>query len=98
MKSWAKKFYYSIAWKKCRETYIISVHGLCEKCSKPGYIVHHKEVLTPKNINNPDVTLNHGKLEYLCLECHNSIHGDTATADGLVFDENGDIVNRRGEV
>ncbi|SFR15292.1 HNH endonuclease [Desulfoscipio geothermicus] len=92
MKPFAKKFYKSKAWLKCREAYIASVFGLCERCPRPGHIVHHKIKLTPENINNPDVTLNWDNLEYLCLNCHNREHGGASTAEGLRFDENGDLV------
>ena len=93
-KDWAKAFYKSAAWQKCRSAYIQSVFGLCEKCGRPGWIVHHKEKLTPVNINNPDITLNWDRLEYLCIDCHNRVHGGASTADGLMFDERGDLVQR----
>jgi len=51
-KEYAKKFYNTRAWKECREGYIKSVYGLCEKCQKTGHIVHHKKYITPQNINN----------------------------------------------
>jgi hypothetical protein len=95
----AKKFYKSKLWKDCRQAYISSVHGLCERCSnrgkvKPGFILHHKVLLTANNINNPEITLNHELLEFVCLECHNSLHGNTDDyiRHGLMFDENGDVV------
>jgi 5-methylcytosine-specific restriction enzyme A len=93
---WSRKFYNSKAWKDCREAYIQSVHGLCERCDSPtsGYIVHHKIVLTPQNINEPTITLNHEHLEYLCLICHNHVHGSEATAEGVTFDERGEVVPR----
>ena len=91
-KDWAKAFYKSAAWQKCRAAYIQSVFGLCERCQRPGWIVHHKEKLTPANINNPDVTLSWENLEYLCQDCHNREHGNASTAEGLMFDENGDLV------
>lgn len=98
-KPWAKKFYNSAKWKKCRLLKIAEVHGLCERCSAAGYIVHHKEVLTPHNINDPWITLNPLLLEYVCLECHNTEHMGTAepiTAQGTAFDVDGNIV-RVGE-
>ena len=64
-KPWAIQFYKSRVWLDCRAAYIQSVFGLCEKCRRPGWIVHHKEKLTPANINDPNVTLNWEKLEYL---------------------------------
>lgn len=79
MKDYAKTFYKSAAWLHCRDGYIKSVGGLCERClSKglivPGYIVHHKCYLTPNNILDPDVSLNWNNLEYLCHDCHNKEH------------------------
>ena len=96
-REFAKKFYSSSAWKRCRESYIVSVHNLCERCERPGYIVHHKVHLNEMNINNPDVSLNHDNLEYLCLECHNEHHKFNRapaqiTRPGLKFNENGELV------
>lgn len=95
MKPWAEKFYKSKAWRDCRDAYFTFKHGLCERCNGPGKIVHHKDYLTPQNINDPNVTLNFDNLELLCQECHNEEHlGTGATVRGLKFDENGDLVRR----
>lgn len=93
-KEWAKAFYKSKVWQQCREGYIASVFGLCERCQRPGYIVHHKELLTPQNINDPEVTLNWEKLEYLCQDCHNKEHfsNDKSVREGLKFDHNGNLI------
>lgn len=90
----AKRFYKSKAWRKCRDAYFISQHGLCERCGDPGLIVHHKVYIDAQNINDPRVTLNHDNLELLCLTCHNREHfkGADAVRDGLRFDENGDLI------
>jgi 5-methylcytosine-specific restriction protein A len=105
-KEFAKKFYKSKAWQDCREGYIKSVHGLCEKCLEknkhiPGYIVHHKITLTPNNINIAEITLNWDLLEYQCLDCHNKEHGvgkqnDEVLRDGLMFNSEGQIVKIDG--
>jgi 5-methylcytosine-specific restriction enzyme A len=93
VKPFAKKFYASKEWKKCRQSYIISVHGICERCGNAGKIVHHKILLTPNNINDPSITLNHEHLEYVCHPCHNQEHmGGTVAAKGLVFDEEGNLI------
>ena len=82
---YSRKFYRSKAWQQCRESYISKVHGLCERCQlkgkiTPGYIVHHKTYITPQNINNPMITLNHENLE----------HGfSIGTFIGAVFGGNG---------
>ena len=99
--NFSRKFYRSKAWQQCRTSYISKVHGLCERCQlkgkiTPGYIVHHKEYITPKNINNPMITLNHDNLEYVCLDCHNQEHlGSEPTRDDVMFDEMGQIVQRK---
>lgn len=94
MKPWAKSFYLSSAWKKCRRSYIQSVFGMCERCNRPGKIVHHKVYLTQMNINDPSVSLNHEHLELLCQDCHNDEHhGSESISDGLRFDEHGDVVS-----
>lgn len=63
---------------------------------KPGYIVHHKITLTPDNINNPDIALNHDLLSYECKDCHDKHEGHgirNMGTDLLVdFDENGQPV------
>ncbi|MBQ5566089.1 MAG: HNH endonuclease [Clostridia bacterium] len=79
MKDYAKQFYKSKKWQKCRQSFIESRKGidggLCQHChSNYGYIVHHKVHITPQNINNPDVTLNFDNLEFVCHECHNKEH------------------------
>ena len=99
-KEFAKSFYDSAAWKKCRAAYIaeriIIDGGLCEKCHlQPGFIVHHKIMLTPDNINNPDITLNHANLAYECKECHDreEAHAFIKHSCLLVcFDDNGDVI------
>ena len=99
-KEWAKSFYKSKEWRECREAYIQSVNGLCERCLgkdivKPGYIVHHIEHLTPENIDDPEVTLNWNNLEYVCKECHDREHFLTepeVTREGLEFNECGKLV------
>ena len=79
MKEYARAFYKSRAWQRCRDSYIKSVGGLCERCLAdglivPGYIVHHKCYLTPENIKDPSITLNWDNLEYLCQAHHNEEH------------------------
>jgi hypothetical protein len=94
-KEWAIKFYKSKAWQDCRHAYIVSVYGLCERCQRPGKIVHHKTLLTPLNINNPLISLSHEQLECLCIDCHNAEHmgkHESVTQDGLMFDEFGNLV------
>lgn len=58
-----------------------------------GEIVHHKTELTPRNIDDPMITLNEDNLETVCRTCHAIIHeGTPPIADGLAFDEDGNVV------
>lgn len=82
-KEWAKSFYNSKAWKRCRASYIaqrvLIDGGTCEECKEcPGYILHHKTTLTPANIGDPDIALNHCNLQYVCKECHDRFDGHGA--------------------
>ena len=103
-RDFAKRFYNSKAWKLCRKSFIalrISVDGgMCQHCRvELGYICDHIEELTPDNINDPEITLSHDNLQYLCLVCHNKKTFGKAEGplrDDVMFDSNGDLV-RSGE-
>ena len=100
-KEFAKPFYNSKAWQKCRAAYISHRKaidgGMCESChEKPGYIVHHKIELTPENINDPDISLAFSNLKYDCQECHNQENGRGGSrVPGLVeyiFGPDGEVI------
>ena len=98
MKEYAKGFYKSAAWKRARQQVITRRNGLCERCKargiyKPGYIVHHKEYITPGNISNPNITLNLDNLEYLCEDCHNKEHHRNDKKKRYAFDEAGNLIS-----
>jgi 5-methylcytosine-specific restriction protein A len=96
MKPFAKKFYKSKAWRKCRESYIPKVFAICEQCGDPGYILDHIEEITPENINNPEITLNHDNLQYLCTPCHNkkTFSKYDPVREDVMFDEQGNLIER----
>ena len=91
MKEFAKGFYLSSNWRKCRDAYFKKQNGICERCGESGLIVHHKRRLTPTNINNPRITLSFDNLELLCQDCHNKEHGRHKNTR-YVIDENGNIL------
>ena len=96
MRSIDRSFYESRTWRHVREAYAESQHGLCERCAKngritPGVIVHHKEHLTPENVNDPKKTYGWDNLELLCLECHNAVHGK-GQKPTVIFDEEGNCI------
>lgn len=93
MKAWAKDFYTSPAWKKCRKSFLISKYNMCERCGGVALIVHHKIYLTPDNVNDSSITLNWNNLEALCQDCHNKEHiSKGVTAEGCMFDAEGNLI------
>lgn len=94
MRDFAKKFYTSTKWRKCRNNFIgeriLTDGGLCQRCHKePGLIVHHRVYLTAANITDPEISLNPRNLEYLCHECHDREHNSRLR---VRFDENGRVI------
>ena len=88
-REFAKAFYASAAWRKCRAAYIAGRKaidgGMCESChARPGYIVHHNVELSPSNINDPDIALGHGNLKFDCHACHNKEGRGGGCVEGLV--------------
>lgn len=105
-KEYARAFYNSDAWKKTRKAYFGYRLGECERCKreyeqgdrpldevKPGFIVHHKKHITPKNINDPRVTLSFDNLELLCEDHHNKEH--KGKAKRYRFDKDGNIIQNK---
>ena len=96
-KDFAREFYSSVRWQKCRNAYMAYRHGICERCAeqgkiKPAAIVHHKIELTPENINNPRIALSFSNLKALCRECHLIEHG--MTRKRYWVKPNGEVVMR----
>jgi 5-methylcytosine-specific restriction endonuclease McrA len=96
-KDYAKDFYHSKTWVKCRSSFMTSKYYLCERCEGVAVICHHKTHITPANINDPNITLSWDNLQALCVECHNVVHGNSqVTQDGLRFDANGNLIKAPG--
>lgn len=93
-----QKFYNSKQWEKIRTAYKLYKYGLCERCGRPGYIVHHKCYIDASNIYNTDITLNFENLELLCMDCHNKEHFSKNKFDinGEIKKENKDILELAG--
>lgn len=90
------EFYKTKLWQNCRDEYLKSVGGLCEKCKAkgeivPAIIVHHKIHLNAQNIDDPSITLNFDNLEALCRKCHGEEHGEVKRFDVA---EDGTIIPR----
>ena len=103
-KDFSEWFYQSQAWKNTRAAYIKYAGGYCERCRreveqgarsladmKPIKIVHHRIYLTPKNINDPAVSLSFDNLEGVCDEHHNKEH-KAGKEKRFYFDKYGNIV------
>ncbi|MDU7339032.1 MAG: HNH endonuclease signature motif containing protein [Clostridium sp.] len=95
MKEYARWFYISNPWRKCRKAYL-AANPLCERCLvkgiiTPAKIIHHKRYITPDNINNPDITLSFDNLEALCQDCHNVEHHGAEETFSYVFGDDGQI-------
>ena len=92
MKDYAESFYKSAKWQKCRYAFLCSKNWTCERCGRIATIAHHKQYITPANINNPNITLSWDNLEALCQTCHNEEHTSKgACAKGLTFDKDGNL-------
>ena len=98
-KDFSRAFYKSAAWKETREFIFNRDKGLCQDCLNKGMItpgkeVHHKIFLTADNINQPQITLCADNLILLCKECHSNRHNKReVTAEGLVFNEKGELIS-----
>ncbi|GHU54720.1 hypothetical protein FACS1894132_09790 [Clostridia bacterium] len=103
------KFYRSADWKTARNNYVKQRFdedkGKCEYCRQvEGEEVHHIIPLSPKNINDKNITVNFENLKYLCRECHS--RNEQVRADkyknppfkihnGTYFDENGKLCQQK---
>ena len=99
-KLFAKPFYASKAWQSCRDGYItqrIMIDGgMCEGChEQPGEELHHKIFLTPANIDDGNITLNHDNLIWLCKDCHFKVHRD-AIMQGFANSRTKRVLNEAG--
>ena len=97
----ARPFYNSATWQSVRQSVLERSGGLCERCWKKGIIrtadvVHHKIFLTPKNIRDPNVSLNPKHLEALCQDCHAEAHS-SKTRRRYRVDGSGEVVIREEE-
>ncbi|MGL5243556.1 MAG: HNH endonuclease [Sarcina sp.] len=92
-KEYARNFYKSTEWIKCRNGFMKSKNYICERCRGVAYIVHHKKHITPFNIQDPNITLNWDNLQAVCVDCHNALHGNgNASIPGVSFDANGNLI------
>ena len=95
-------FYNSMAWKNTSRAYKQSVGGLCERCMSrglvnPAEIVHHKQPLTDRNIDDLSISLAWDNLQALCRQCHAEVHEEmyaARTKKRYKIDRNGRVIIR----
>lgn len=93
-------FYHTKEWQKVRQSYIAERWGvdggLCEMCHEnTGLIVHHKVHISPSNMHDPEITLNHDNLQLVCHHCHDVIHGyanQEKHESRITFDAMGNVI------
>lgn len=104
-------FYHSTIWRKQSKLYALSKYCICEKCGRPvyvdgitpyqpkdkrlKYVVHHKIHLNESNYNDYNISLNWDNLQLLCIDCHNQEHSNAITRNDVMFDEQGNLVERK---
>lgn len=104
-RDFSRSFYRSSEWKNMRSYICKRDKYLCVKCGMPGEEVHHIIHLSPKNIENPEITLNEKNLILLCKNCHfnehKGEHGNGRKAkekeesSEYEFDSNGFLVEKK---
>ena len=86
------RFYNSSLWKKAKEEKKRHARGLCEKCGRPGYEVHHIIPLTDDNVEDPTISINLDNLMLLCTSCHNKMRvEEQGIRSDVRFDEHGNV-------
>lgn len=99
-KPFAIPFYNSAEWQSVRQFVLKRSGGLCERCWNKGIVraadvVHHKIILTPQNIHDPNVSLNPKHLVALCQDCHAEVHS-SKTRRRYKVSRNGEVIIREG--
>lgn len=93
MKDYSRSFYNGKKWKKLSSLYMTQRNYVCERCGGVAVICHHKQHISPANINDLSVTLNFDNLEALCQECHNREHLQKHSK--AIFDSNGEMIGAK---
>lgn len=93
MKEYAQSFYKGKKWQKLSRLYMAQQNYVCERCGGVAVICHHKQYISPANINDPSVTLNLDNLEALCQECHNKEHIQKHSK--AIFDSSGEMIGAK---
>lgn len=89
-------FYQSKKWKRVRRLKRQLARGVCEKCGKGGWEVHHKTAITLANLANDNITCGLDNLELLCTSCHNAQRASEGQVrKDITFDRHGNVVQKQ---
>ena len=100
-KDFSRALYNSRRWRKCAKAFAESKCYICDRChnkfarpdgKRKRWIVHHRQPLTDENIHDDLLVYGWDNLQFLCIECHNAVHGRTGTGRQMAFDEEGNLV------
>lgn len=80
-REFSKPFYNSKEWKNLREVILKRDNYICRICGRPAEEVHHIKFITPRSIDNPDVTMKEENLLSVCKDCHFKIHKEQKAAN-----------------
>lgn len=89
-----------------RDGYMCQCHKLTGEgeCGLPANEVHHIAHLNAQNVHDPRIALNADNLIALSRDCHMRLHQledgrkNTDCGNGLMFDENGMLVEVKYEI
>jgi len=100
-KEFSRAIYNSRRWRKCAKAFAESKCYICERChnrfapssgKRQRWIVHHREPLTEENVQDDLIVYGWGNLQFLCIECHNAVHGRTDEGRRMAFDADGNLI------
>ena len=100
-KAFSKHIYESSRWKKCAGAFAKSKLYICERCGKlvrPNeknklrYVIHHRQPLTPDNVNDDLLVYGWDNLQLLCYECHMIVHGMHRQSRAMEWDAEGNLI------
>lgn len=86
-------FYHSPMWKRAQRAKRLQARGICEKCGKAGWEVHHIVPLTDENVDDPNVAIGMDNLMLLCTSCHNAMRAPSGgVRSDVSFDAQGNVI------
>lgn len=92
-KEFSRLIYMRKRWRDVRKEALRRDQYTCQSCGARAEEVHHLIPITPETVADDKIVYGLDNLQSLCFRCHQmETRGSTETADGFVFDENGQLV------